>query len=38
MLEHVSLREFDADGKDADREDDPGQFEGNDAFGIGITP
>ena len=38
MLAHVSLGKLDADGKDADREDDPRQFESNIIFGIAVSP
>lgn len=38
MLEHVCFWKLDAYGKDADREDDPGQFEGNVVFCCGVPP
>ena len=38
VLAHVSLGELDADGKDADREDNPCQFEGDVSFGVVVSP
>jgi len=38
MVAHVSLWEFYADGKDANREDNPGQFEGNVCFCLVVPP
>jgi hypothetical protein len=38
MFEHVSLWELYADSKDADGEDNPGQFEGNMVLSLGISP
>ena len=38
MLAHVSLGKLDADGKDADGEDNPSQFEGNVVFGVMVSP
>lgn len=38
MFAHVGLGKFDTDGKDADREDNPRQFEGDEIFSIVVPP
>jgi hypothetical protein len=38
MFAHVSLGKLNTDCKDADREDNPGQFEGNEGFSIVVPP
>lgn len=38
MFKHISLWKLNTDGKDADRKDDPCQFEGDLVPSVGISP